>query len=240
VQAATLTELASGINKVIQELRMFRSLLVVAALAAVSLAGPVSLAADKTPDADGFITIFDGKSLDGWKKSADNPNSIQLKDGAIVANGPRGHLYYVGDDKPFKDFDLVCEVMTKPNSNGGIYFHTKYQADGWPAQGHECQVNNSFQPDPQKTGGVYKVARVLDAPAKDNEWFKYEIICVGNHVVIKINDKVTADYTEKPEELAKTKGIEPGRRISQGTFALQAHDPGSTVLYRNIRVKRLP
>ena len=43
-------------------------------------------AADKTPDADGFITIFDGKSLDGWKKSTENPDSIQLKDGAIVAN----------------------------------------------------------------------------------------------------------------------------------------------------------
>jgi len=62
----------------------------------------------------------------------------------------------------------------------------------------------------------------------------------GNHVTIKINDKVTADYTENAEALAKEKGIEPGRRISEGTFALQAHDPGSTVMYRNIKVKRLP
>src|SRR6267142_503480 len=153
-------------------------------------------AADKTPDADGFATLFDGKSLDGWKKANENADSIQLKDGAIVANGPRCHLYYVGDDTPFKNFDFTCEVMTKPSSNGGIYFHTKYQVTNWPAQGHECQVNNTFERDPQKTGGVYKVAKVLDATAKDNEWFKYEIIVQGNHVVIKINDKVTADYTE--------------------------------------------
>ena len=56
----------------------------------------------------------------------------------------------------------------------------------------------------------------------------------------QINDKVTADYTEDPEALAKEKGMEPGRRVGEGTFALQAHDPGSTVLYRNIKVKRLP
>ena len=211
----------------------------------VFLAGALVLpallpAAEKKVDADGFVVLFDGKSLDGWKKSTENPDSIQLKDGAIVANGPRCHLFYVGDEQPFKNFHFVGEVMTKPNSNGGIYFHTKYQDTNWPAQGHECQVNNTFERDPQKTGGVYKVAKVLEAPAKDNEWFKYEIIVQGNHVVVKINDKVTADYTEDPEKLAKEKGIEPGRRVGEGTFALQAHDPNSTVYYRNIRVKKLP
>ncbi len=208
-------------------------------LLALLLASPV-FAADKTSDADGFVTIFDGKSLDGWKKSTEHDEAIQLKDGAIVANGERCHLFYVGDENPFKNFAFKCEVMTKPSSNGGIYFHTKYQDANWPAQGHECQVNNTFEKDPQKTGGVYKVAKVLEAPAKDNEWFKYEITVEGNHVTIKINDKVTADYTEDPAALANEKGMEPGRRIGEGTFALQAHDPGSTVLYRNIKVKRLP
>jgi hypothetical protein len=211
------------------------------ALSLISLLTCLPLAAaDKTPDAEGFVTIFDGSSLDGWKKATENSDAIQLKDGAIVANGNRCHLFYVGDLQPFKNFDFKCEVMTKPNSNGGIYFHTKYQESNWPAQGHECQVNNTFERDPQKTGGVYKVAKVLDAPARDNEWFKYEIVVQGNHVVVKINDKVTADYTEDPEVLAKDKSIEPGRRVGEGTFALQAHDPGSTVFYRNIKVKKLP
>lgn len=211
----------------------------VPALFLITIAVPIS-AADKTPDADGFVTIFDGKTLDGWRKATESPDSIQLKDGAIVANGPRCHLFYVGDDKPFKNFDFKCEVMTKPSSNGGIYFHTKYQETNWPAQGHECQVNNTFERDPQKTGGVYNLHKVLEAPAKDNEWFKYEIIVEGNHVVTKINDKVAADYTEDPDALSKNKKIEPGRRVSEWTFALQAHDPGSTVMYRNIKVKRLP
>ncbi len=197
-------------------------------------------AVDKTPDAEGFVTIFDGTSLDGWKKATENTDSFQLKDGAIVANGQRCHLFYVGDEKPFKNFVFRCEVMSKPTSNGGIYFHTKYQDTNWPAQGHECQVNNTYERDPQKTGGVYKVAKVSNPPSKDDEWFKYEIKVEGNHVVIKINDQVTADYTEDPAALASDKSIEPGRRVGEGTFALQAHDPGSTVMYRNIKVKRLP
>lgn len=214
----------------------FRPLLF-ALFAALPLAA--THADERKPDADGFVTIFDGKSLDGWKIS-ENPENIKLVDGALVANGTRAHAYYVGDEKPFKNFHFIAEVMTRPHSNGGIYFHTKWQDEGWPLTGHECQVNNSYDKDPQRTGGVYTVAKVLEAPAKDNEWFKYEIIVKGNHVVVKINDKVTADYKEDPEALAKDKSIEPGRRIGEGTFALQAHDPGSTVLYRNIRVKRLP
>jgi Domain of Unknown Function (DUF1080) len=204
------------------------------------LSGSMLLAADKTPDAEGFGTIFDGKSLEGWKKATENADSFQLKDGAIVANGPRCHLFYVGDEKPFKNFHLKCEVQTKKGSNGGIYFHTKYQETNWPAAGHECQVNNTFERDPQKTGGVYNLSKVFEAPAKDDEWFKYEIIVEGNHVITKINDKVAADYKEDAEALAQLKGKDPGRKISEGTFALQAHDPGSTVLYRNIKVKRLP
>src|SRR5688500_10636836 len=169
-----------------------------------------ALAADeKQPDAHGFVTIFDGKSLEGWKKSGENNDSIQLKEGAIVANGNRCHLFYVGDEKPFKNFHFKCEVLTKKGSNGGIYFHTKYQETNWPAQGHECQVNNSYERDPQKTGGVYNLLKVLEAPAKDDEWFKYEIIVEGNHVITKINDKVAADYTEDAEKLAQFKGKDP-------------------------------
>lgn len=204
----------------------------------IALALPLIARAEEKPKDDGFVTIFDGKTMDGWKVN-ENKESFKLVDGAIVANGNRSHCFYVGDDKPFKNFVFQAEVMTKEHSNGGIYFHTKYQEEGWPAQGHECQVNNSYDKDPQKTGGVYKVKKVLVAPAKDDTWFKYEITVKGNHVVVKIDDKVVADYTEDADALAKDSSIEPMRRIGSGTFCLQAHDPGSTVMYRGMKVKRL-
>jgi hypothetical protein len=197
----------------------------------LTFGGMSTFADEPAKDGDGWVTIFDGKSLDGWKIN-ENKDSWKLADGMLTAKGPRSHIFYVGDDKPFVNFEFKAEVMTKPGSNGGIFFHTKYQADGWPSVGHESQVNIT-QGDPQKTGGIYNVAKVLEAPAKDNEWWTQHIIVKGRHVVVKINDKVVVDYTE-PDN------VEGTRKVSQGTFALQAHDPNSTVHYRNIRVKRLP
>jgi hypothetical protein len=205
----------------------FFALALVAGLVVISPA----VAEDSKKSDDGWVTIFDGKSLDGWKKN-ENPNSIRLEDGKIVTNGPRSHLFYVGDDKPFKNFEFEAEVLTKENSNAGIFFHTKFQEEGWPAQGYEAQVNNTYNKDPQKTGGLYNTVKVLEAPAKDNEWFKYYIKVQGRHVIVKINDKTVVDY-EQPADKAQP-------ALSEGTFALQAHDPGSTVYFRNIRVKRLP
>jgi hypothetical protein len=115
----------------------------VAVILAAGVAGLFAFAAEPPKpekfDDTGLMTIFDGKSLDGWKKSNENQDSIQIYEGEIVANGDRCHLFYVGNDRPFKNFHFVAEVKTKPNSNGGIYFHTKFQEEGWPAADHRVR-----------------------------------------------------------------------------------------------------
>lgn len=179
---------------------------------------------------DGWITIFDGKSYEGWKIN-ENEKAWKIEDGAFVANGSRSHLFYLGKHQPMENFELKVDVMTKPGSNGGIFIHTKYQDEGWPAWGYESQVNNT-QGDPQKTGGLYNTVKVLKAPAKDNKWWTQHITVKGKHVIVKIDDKVVVDYIE-PDD------IEGTVRLSKGTIALQAHDPGSTVYFRNIRIKPL-
>jgi hypothetical protein len=179
--------------------------------------------------------IFDGKSLDGWKVN-ENPDSFKLVDGAIVANGNRGHLFYVGDEKPFKNFEFEAEVMTFPNSNSGIIFHCKWQDTNWIKTGFEAQVNNTFVKDPRKTASVYAVKDVKEQVVNDNEWFKYHIKVEGKTVTITINGKEINKYTE-PEGTKPGKDFE--RVFGQGTFCLQAHDPVSKVLFKNIKVKRL-
>lgn len=188
-------------------------------------------------DAEGFYTLFDGKNLDGWKAN-ENPGAFKVQDGVLVVNGERAHLFYVGpvNNGKFKDFHFRAEVMTFPNSNSGLYFHTRPQDSGWPSKGFEAQVNNTYTKDPKKTGGLYGLKDVMNtAPVKDNEWFTYDIIVKGNRVEIKINGKTTAEWTQ-PED---SKAPQGGRRIDSGTFAIQAHDPGSKVMYRNIKVKPL-
>jgi hypothetical protein len=184
---------------------------------------------------EGFTAIFDGKTFNGWKMANESTNSWSIKDGAIVAHGNKSHIYYVGDAKPFKDFELKVDVMTEPNSNGGIYFHTKYQDTDWPRGGFECQVNNSHG-DWKKTGSLYDVCNVAVPWSQDRKWWTQHIIVKGNNVTVKVDGKIVLSYTEPP-------GAQPGkpfeRKINEGTFAFQAHDPGSTVMYKNVRVKRL-
>jgi len=191
----------------------------------------------QTPDKDaaGWVSIFDGKSLDGWKVSTDSPKTFTVKDGAIVAHGPRAHLFYAGKvaDHNFKNFELKIDVMTKPGSNGGVYFHTEYQKSGWPGKGFEVQVNNTHK-DPKKSGGLYGVKDVFKAPAKDGQWFTEHIIVRGKQITVKVDGKTLVEFTEPTPP--KMKG---GRVLSSGTFALQGHDPKSTVFYKNIRVKVL-
>lgn len=194
-------------------------------------------------DDEGWISLFNGKDLDGWKAN-ENPGSFTVQDGAIVAHvvadkpdekHPISHLFYEGPvaDHNFRDFDFRATVMTRPGANSGIYFHTKYQDRGFPKAGYEVQVNNTHK-DPKKTGGLYAVRDVFEAPAKDNEWFVEEISVRGKHVTIKVDGKILVDWTE-PEGF-QAKGM-PERKIDHGTFALQGHDPKSEVLYKNIEVR---
>ena len=185
--------------------------------------------------ADGWITLFDGKNFDGWKIN-ENPESWKLDDGAMTCNGERSHIFYVGPEAPFQDFELELEVMTRNNSNAGVYICTRFQDSGWPKGGFECQVNNSYNSDPRKTGSLYAVKDVLEAPAKDDEWWTYNIRLEGKQITIRVNGKVVNEFTEPAD-------VKPGqdfdRVIAPGTIAFQAHDPGSTVSFRNVRIKKL-
>jgi len=187
---------------------------------------------------EGWVSLFDAKSLTGWKVG-ENANTFSVENGTIVAHGPTAHLFYEGDvhQHNFKNFEFKADVMTTPGSNSGIYFHTEYQESSWPKKGYEVQVNNSHT-DWRRTGSLYAVQDVKEVYVKDNEWFTEYFKVEGKHVIVKINDKTVVDYTE-PDNVKRDAGSE-GRLISNGTFALQGHDPNSKVFFKNIMVKVLP
>jgi hypothetical protein len=189
----------------------------------------VGLLSFKTPPAEEWVSIFDGKTLTGWKVS-EHPQTFSVADGAIVVFGERAHLFYEGPLKnhDFKNFEFKLSVMTTPGSNSGIFVHTTFQEEGWPSKGYEIQVNNTHT-DWRKTGSIYAVQDVKEAPAKDNEWFTEHIIVKGKTITVKINDKVINEYTEGEDG-----------RLSTGTVALQGHDPKSKVFYKDVMIKVLP
>lgn len=184
-----------------------------------------------------WVSLFDG-TLNNWKVG-DNTASFKADSGAIIVNGNVAHLFYDGPvgNHNFKNFEFKAEVKTMLHANSGIYFHTQFQQGGWPSKGYEVQVNNSHT-DWRRTGSLYAVQDVKETYVGDNEWYTEYIKVEGKRVIVKINDKVVVDFTEPDDVKRPADGN--GRFLSSGTFALQAHDPGSKVYYRNIMVKILP
>lgn len=209
----------------------FLTLLSVVALSAVALAE------------DGWTSMFNGKDLSGWKSNEEVPGSFTVEDGKLKVSGGRAHIFFVGADgnAKFKNFEFKAKFMTTPGANGGIYIHTTYQDKGWPEKGYECQVNATHT-DRKKTGGLYAVQDVLDnAPNKDNVWSDYYIKVEGKHITIKIDGKTTVDWTQPDDwDPAKTLKGMPGRSLSEGTIAIQGHDPKSVAFYKDLEIKPLP
>jgi hypothetical protein len=187
----------------------------------------------------GFTALWNGKDFTGWRLA--NPDSFSIENGAIVAHGKAGpgHAFYDGPfrNHSFRNFELKVDVMTRKGSNGGIYMMTEFVEKGWPAKGFEVQVNNTYEKDQRKTGSLYMVSDVNTPPAKDDVWFTEHIVVNGDTITVRVNDVQTVTWTQ-PGDWPGVKGT-PGRRLGPGTVALQAHDPNSTVLYRNIRIKPL-
>jgi hypothetical protein len=201
----------------------------IARLAAMTLGIAACSTGMSANRSDGWISLFDGQTLSGWRAS-ENPATFQVENGEIVAHGPRAHLFYDGPvmNHEFKDFELKADVMTKPSANSGIYIRTAFQPTGWPSRGYEVQVNNS-QSDWRRTGSLYAVQDVREA-GRDNEWFTIHAIVRGRRVQVMVDGRQTVDYTEP---------VGSATRLTGGTIALQGHDPGSEVHYRNIMIRPL-
>jgi hypothetical protein len=179
-------------------------------------------AADKTAKASEWIKMFDGKTLNGWKAS-ERPENWKVEDGAIVGRGERSHLFWMVEE--CENCEFKASVKLTPGSNSGMYFRAAF-GDGWP-NGYEAQVNNTHK-DPVKTGSLYNIVKVYEQHAKDNEWWTQHIIADGNHITIKVNDKVVVDYVDEKKTHMK------------GYLALQQHDPNSVVMYKDLMYRKLP
>ena len=226
----------------------------------LTLTALAALALTTAQAEDGWTTLFNGKDLSGWKSNEEVPGVFTVENGELKVSGGRAHLFYVGPngDAKFKNFELKLSVKTTPGSNSGVYFHTQYQEKGWPDKGYECQVNSTHT-DPKKTGSLYGVINILAllegqkepeggkhikvplAPSTDGEWFDYIIKVEGKKITLSVNGKTTVEFIE-PEGWDPIKELKnmPGRKLSEGTFAIQGHDPKSTTYYKEISVKVLP
>jgi hypothetical protein len=194
---------------------------------------------------DNWISLFNGRDLDGWRPS-EHKDSWQVREGAIVADGGRSHLFYTGpvQSANFKNFDLEVEALARPGCNSGVYFHTAYLETGFPIKGFEVQINNTFvgegsYRERKKTGSLYGLRNIYKQLILDDTWFKIQVAVRGKNVQIRLDGTLVVDYTE-PTPPVIPEGLERERFLDRGTFALQCHNQGSIARFRSVRVRPLP
>lgn len=177
---------------------------------------------------EGFLPIFDGKDLKGWRTVKPRDTSWSARDGELICDGsPGGYIYNTGR---CGDFALRIQYDISPNGNSGVFFRVADISD-FPGSGAEIQILDSAgsAPGTHISGALYDVLAPSSNPAKPaGEWNQFEISVWQGRLIVVMNGEKIIDVgmTDYP----KLKSLPPA-----GYIGLQNH--GQRVAFRDIRVK---
>jgi hypothetical protein len=224
-----------------------RLFLVVTALVVTTLIDLNAWAADNelSPDekADGWMLLFNGRDLAGWKNNDDKPVQAKIEDGAINVHGTGGYLLVY--KKPFADFVLKCDVkMDQPFCNSGIFLRTGDLKN--PVQSAiEVQIVTDLEPDVHSLGALYDlVAPSKNASRGPGQWDTFEVRCQGPHITVTVNGDQVASINcdEWPEPGRRPDGSRHKFRKAIKDFPREGHlglqDHGYNVWFKNIKLKQ--
>ncbi len=209
---------------------MIRRTWAAAIAASMMIAGSVSAE-------DGFVSLFDGKTLSGWEMKANAKNrdssKWEVKDGAIVGSGNASMLY--SPKGGYKNFVFRAEISINDKGNSGLYFRTPADPNGDFSKGYESQINATHG-DPIKTGSLYTMVHLDKAAHGPDEFYTQEVevqdVMYRGKPVTRIRTRVNGKL------LYEYQDYNPAWK--EGHFGFQQHDPGSVVKIRKIEVKELP
>ena len=139
----------------------------------------------------GWVTLFDGKSLDGWDQVGES--NWRVEDGAIVVDKMAGKdPGYLVSKKPFKNFVVRVEFWSSDDANSGIYFRC---LDPKKITDRTCYEANIFdqRPDPSYgTGALTRYVEVSPMPKAAGKWSTYEVTANGRDITVVLNGQTTA------------------------------------------------
>jgi hypothetical protein len=220
------------------------------------------LAATGRADDKGWLPLFNGKDLTGWKTHPNpNPGAYQtvvavktdagavvgysgekkdgslvplwqVKDGLLIGSGPHSHLFTDRDD--YTDFHYRVEAKINDKGNSGQYFRTQF-APGFPP-GYEAQINATHT-DQIRTGSLYPDPRAKLAEYRD----KILVLKTAPHAPDEWF--VQEVIAEGPHIRVLVNGKQtvdfthPNQVFAKGHFALQGHDPGTVVTFKKVEWK---
>jgi len=211
-------------------------------------------------DKDGFVSIFDGKTLKGWEAlPAKTASAWTVQDGMIVGDGDRGQGYLSFENKEIADLEIKLKYRFPGEGNSGISIRARvdktgkrhfqaYHADfGHMGIGKQVLGAWDFHTPGRKEHACFrgdrlvidendkpKVTKIKDAVTlidiNKGDWNTVHVIAKGNNFKFFINGKLSSEFTEH---------LPVEKRLDKGMIQLQVHDPGMIVQFRDIRLKIL-
>lgn len=195
----------------------------------------------------GFVALFNGKDLTGWKGLVGNPvtrakmspeelaqaqqkadermrQHWRVEDGVLVFDGKGDNICTVKD---YGDFELLVDWKILPGGDSGIYLRGCPQVQIWDAERH-----------PEGSGGLYNNQRNPSKPLKRadkpvGQWNRFRILMVGERVSVWLNDELVVANVVMENFWERDKPIYP-----TGPIELQAH--GSPLFFKNIFIREIP
>jgi Domain of Unknown Function (DUF1080) len=197
---------------------------------------------------DGWIQLFNGKNLDGWKHVG--PGSMTVENGLIQTHGGMGLLYWTAGPVGNCTIRVVFK-MRDENDNSGVFIRIPIEPrEEWmPVHyGYEVQIDNHPERGEDKedeyhvTGTLYSLTKPMAKPGKPGpEWNTMEITIDGPHTVVVLNGVKVTDYSEGDPVPPKKFSYEPwrGRRPMIGWIGLQNHSDNDVVFFKEVAMKPL-
>ena len=180
---------------------------------------------------ENWVSLFDGKTLEGWERVGSEKSVWEVRDGALQGSGDASML--VCTKGPYRNFRYRAEIMINDKGQQRLYFRTT-RKPGF-TDGYEAQIDSTHT-DPIRTGSLYGMNHVYKRLVEPGTWFTYDIevrddVWRGRDVT---RIRVTVDGNELYEYL------DFDQTFKSGHFAFQQHDPGSRVSIRKVEVLELP
>lgn len=187
---------------------------------------------NKIESEDGFVSLFNGKDLDGWEGDKD---LWKVEDTAIVGDSAGiKHNQFLCTKKAYEDFELRLDFkLHKGIGNSGVQFRTKRLPDTTEVSGYQADVGEKYwgclYDESRRNKVLVQAPEELEKHLKKDDWNTYVIRAEGDRITLTLNGFRTVDYREEDNDIPRT-----------GIIALQVHSgPPLRVEFKNIRIKVL-
>jgi len=213
-------------------LRLLLGTALVVSFSAARYANSDDRGKESPPLEEGFVPLFDGRTLDGWEG---DKKLWKAEDGMIVGDSPGiKQNEFVATKKSYADFELRLDFrLKKGEGNSGVQFRSKRVEGKSEVSGYQADIGEAYwgclYDESRRNKILVQAPPELEKSLHKEGWNQYVIRARGEAITLTLNGVKTVDYREMDDSIAR-----------EGIIALQVHAGGPLrVEFRNLRIKEL-